>query len=335
MSLPILPDDAPVTALRGRLARYSLRLSVLEQCQLDCGYCRPGSTTSPTERDRWLTATHHARLAPLLLHHGVRRVRFTGGEPTLRADLVELVAVWQQAVRTANLDVPLGLTTNGLRLAPLLPSLCEAGLDGVTIHLDTLRADRVQALMGAGANVDVALAAAEKARNCGLLVKFNVVVQRGLNDDELHTFLDVGTRLGAEVRFVEQMNTGSASAHVEGSFISGAEVVQRLSATPRGRRHDSDPAALFVDDRGRTFGVIASDTEPFCSTCDRLRLTADGRLRGCLYEAGGVPVGEALRAAVSDAELAAVMTHALDAKRSHHPSQAATRVPFSMADIGG
>jgi cyclic pyranopterin phosphate synthase len=335
MSLPILPDDAPVAALRGRLARYSLRVSVLEQCQLDCGYCRPGSTTSPTERSRWLTAEHHARLAPLLLQHGVRRVRFTGGEPTLRADLVDVVAVWAQAVRAADLAVPLGLTTNGLRVGPLLEPLRAAGLDGVTIHLDTLRADRIEALMGNGANVELALAAAEHARACGLLVKFNMVVQRGKNDDELHDFVDVGQRLGAEVRFIEQMNTGSAPAHVASTFISGAQIVQLLRAAPHGRRHDSDPAALFVDDAGRTFGVIASDTEPFCGACDRLRLTADGRVRGCLYEAGGVPLGAALRDGASTDELAALLSTALDGKRSHHPSLAEARVPFSMADIGG
>jgi cyclic pyranopterin phosphate synthase len=335
MPLPILPDDVPVAALRGRLARYSLRVSVLEQCQLDCGYCRPGSTTSPTERSRWLTVSDHARVAPLLLQHGVRRVRFTGGEPTLRADLVDIVGAWSQAVRAAGLEVPLGLTTNGLRVGPLLEPLRAAGLDGVTIHLDTLRADRIEALMGNGARVDVALAAIETARACGLLVKLNMVVQRGRNDDELRDVVDVGQRLGAEVRFIEQMNTGSASAYVASTFISGAAIVQQLRATPRGRRHDSDPAALFVDDAGRTFGVIASDTEPFCNACDRLRLTADGRVRGCLYEAGGVPLGAALRDGADDDTLGALVEKALDGKRSHHPSLAEARVPFSMADIGG
>jgi cyclic pyranopterin phosphate synthase len=121
MPLRIVDDQPlrPVAGPRGRLAAYSLRVSVLEQCQLDCRYCRPGSTTSPTEKARWLSAAEHRRLARAFVARGVKKVRFTGGEPTLRGDLIDIVAAWHEAAP----DVALALTTNGLRLPPVLPSL--------------------------------------------------------------------------------------------------------------------------------------------------------------------------------------------------------------------
>ncbi len=326
-----VPSGAP----RGRQSRYSLRVSVLEQCQLDCRYCRPGSTTTPTEKARWLSAAEHARLAPMFLRRGVAKVRFTGGEPTLRADLADVVGAWRGAAVAADVVLPLALTTNGLRLPPALPALTKAGLTSVTIHLDTLRADRIVSLMGEGADVDAALLATRAAIDAGLSVKWNAVVQKGRNDDELVEILAVAHDLGVEVRFIELMNTGSAQGYVKSTFISGKEILAKLASAPIARRHASDPAALHQTADGVIFGVIASDTEPFCGDCDRLRLSADGRVRGCLYQPGGLPLGTALRAGTNDDGVQALLDSALDDKRSHHPLAPQARVPFSMADVGG
>ena len=337
MGLRIVEDDVSVVSSGARRREgYSLRVSVLEQCQLDCGYCRPGAVMTPTETARWLRPDEHARLAALFFSRGVQKVRFTGGEPTLRNDLVDVVATWSR------LRVPgavLALTTNGLRAAPLLPALKDAGLDALTVHLDTLRADRVSALMGAGADVDVVWNTVEVARRLGLAVKWNVVVQKGRNDDELAAMIDQSTQRGVEVRFIELMNTGSARGYVKEVFMSGREIVEVVGrargAQALPRRHASDPATLLQTNDGVVFGVIASDTEPFCADCDRLRLSADGRVRGCLYQPGGLPLGAALRAGASDAALLTLLDSAIDGKRSHHPLVPAPRLPFSMADLGG
>lgn len=341
MSLPIVDAETRSGALKAeRLSAYSLRISVLEQCQLDCRYCRPGSTTTPTETARWLRADEHRRLARLLLKSTVRKVRFTGGEPTLRADLPQLVAAWRDAGVALGLGViPMALTTNGLRLVPMLPALKGSGLGGVTIHLDTIRPERVEALMGDGADVDAALDAASAAVRNDMAVKWNVVVQRGRNDDELTAIIERARDLGIEVRFIEQMNTGSAQGYVKETFISGADIVAAIAgvvgvdAIPR--RLPSDPAALYQTTRGDVFGLIASDTQPFCDACDRLRLSADGRLRGCLYQPGGLPLGVALRGGVDDDGVMGLIESALHAKTSYHPLVPRARLPFSMADVGG
>jgi cyclic pyranopterin phosphate synthase len=344
MSLPIvdeglLPPGGPLAGRRGRLPAYSLRVSVLEQCQLDCRYCRPGSTTTPTEKARWLGPDEHRRLARTFLARGVRKVRFTGGEPTLRPELPALVQAWRDVAADMSVPVGLALTTNGLRLLPLLPALLDAGLQGVTLHLDSLRADRIESLMGKGADVDIALAAIDAARALGFDVKWNAVVQRGHNDDELTAMLARARDLGVELRFIEQMNTGSAKDYVAATFISGRDIVGLVDAAVGAvavpRRQPSDPAALYRTDDGVVFGVIASDTEPFCEACDRLRLSADGRVRGCLYQPGGLPLGAALRAGTDDAGLMALLDSALDDKQSHHPLVPRARTPFSMADVGG
>lgn len=335
MPLPIVDDNTRMGG-SARRSRYALRVSVLEQCQLDCSYCRPGSVTSPSTQASWLSSSEHARLAPHFLARGVQKVRFTGGEPTLRRDLVDIVGAWRDAAQGS---IPLALTTNALRLRPLLPALKAAGLGAITIHLDTLRPERVRHLMGEGADVDAVFAAADDAAEKGFVLKWNVVVQKGRNDDEIGAVLDESRRRGLEVRFIELMNTGSARGYVAESFFKGADIVDVVRQT-RGvralpRRHPSDPAALYEDGAGVVFGVIASDTEPFCADCDRLRLSADGRLRGCLYQPGGLSLGNALRAGADDAALAALVDAGLDDKRSHHPLSQQTRAPFSMADVGG
>lgn len=319
----------------GRLSSYSLRVSLLEQCQLSCGYCMPGAVNPYTDRSRWLRPDDYERLARLFARRSVDKVRFTGGEPLLRDDVADVVRAFRRGLPGSDL----ALTTNGQRLDRHLEGLVEAGLDRVTVHVDTLRDDRYPLLMGPGRPDDV-IALAVEAKERLREVKLNVVVQRGLNDDELLDFLALSRRIDVEVRFIELMDTGSAPAHVQRTFLSGRDLLERVrasrpvSALPR--RRASDPASLYrCGDDGTVFGIIASDTQPFCEHCDRLRLTADGRLRGCLYEPGGVPLGAAVKAGSDDDELLAIVDAGLDDKRPWHPSQVVTRPAFSMADVGG
>lgn len=325
--LPIV--DQPRGVHLPRRSSFALRVSVLDACNLRCTYCAPGTVTTPVPKTRWLSAAEHAALAPHFAAVGVRKVRFTGGEPLLRDDLADVVAAWRQALPGAELAV----TTNATRLLEQAAMLRDAGIDRVTVHLDTLRRERYEALMGRGSPAQV-LEAVAVAHRIFDEVKLNVVVQRGKNDDELEDFLQWSKKTGVQVRFIELMRTGSADAVVDDVFMPGREVIDRLGATPVPRRHVSDPAALFVRD-DVVFGLIASDTEPFCGDCDRLRLTADGRLRGCLYESGGVPLGRALRDGADVATIRALVEDKVAAKRSFHPLTQSERVPFSMADIGG
>lgn len=313
---------------------FALRVSALESCQLRCRYCLPGAVQPASKRNAWLTPDEHARVAPLLAERGVRKVRFTGGEPLLRDDLPEVIGAWRRALP----DADLALTTNGLLLHERLDALVDAGLDRLNVHLDTLRADRVQALMGGG-DPDACLASVAAAHAAGVPVKMNMVVQRDLNDDELPAFLEVSKALGVQVRFIELMDTGSASDAVRRSFISGEDILRRLAAAVRfesaPRRCASDPAELFQTEDGVIFGLIASDTRPFCDACDRLRLGATGVLRGCLYAPDGLNLGRALRGGLDDARLGAQLDEAIGAKASWHPQAGQARRPFSMADVGG
>jgi cyclic pyranopterin phosphate synthase len=307
---------------------FTLRVNVGEQCQLDCGYCRPSLAPVTVARER-LTAAHYGWLAEALAGLPLGKVRFTGGEPLLRDDLVDIVYAFRRALP----QVSLAVTTNGAMLPAQLTRLTRAGLDAATVHLDSLWPERYRALMGGG-QLSFALRGVAEAKAQLKQVKVNVVLQRGRNDDELDDFLDWSAREGVEVRFIELMNTGSACEYTRAHFVAGAEVVQRLKAEPVPRRSAHDPAALYRA-RGVVFGVIASDTAPFCAACDRLRLSPSGLLRGCLYAPPGLDVGAMLRGGASLSQLRSALRVALAEKQSHHPSQALARAPFSMAAVGG
>lgn len=311
----------------------TLRVSVLDRCRYRCAYCRPGVIAPFLAHDDCLSTADYARLAPCFAALGVNKVRFTGGEPLLRPELPDIVRVFRAHVA----DGPLSLTTNGQLLDRKLDSLVEAGLDGATVHVDSLRPARYRELMGDG-DVDLIVGALLRAKERLAEVKVNVVVQRGKNDDELGDFLELSRRTGIQVRFIELMNTGSNVAYTNQTFFRGREIVARLhdlaGATAIGRTRPSDPAALYRTDDGLVFGVIASDTEPFCADCNRLRLTARGDLRGCLYQGTGLDLREAMRR--SDEELRAQLFRATVEKRSHHPDVVPVgRVRFSMAQTGG
>jgi len=321
--------------VRPALKAFALRVNVLEQCQLDCGYCRPG-TAQPTPNAQRLTPAHYARLATALAtlpSPTLRKVRFTGGEPLLRDDFDHIV----RAFRVALPGTPLAVTTNGQRLGPRLDALARAGLTGATVHVDSLRSDRYRQLMGPG-EPDAVLATVLAARGVLEQVKLNVVVQRGLNDDELGDFLEWSSRTGVEVRFIELMNTGSARAFTREHFVSRAEILSRVGARAAvvelERDHPASPAARYIAG-GVRFGVISSDSTPFCEACDRLRLSPSGALRGCLYEPEGAPLGPLLLGDRPAAEIGALIRLVGLTRRSWHPSAVTHRAPFSMAQVGG
>jgi len=239
----------------------------------------------------------------------VTKVRLTGGEPLLRHDLPELVRLLAGNPAIGDL----ALTTNGLLLARHAEALRNAGLDRITVSLDTLRADRMLEFAGSARHADVleGLAAVSAAGFRGL--KLNCVVIRGYNDDELVDLIEFGRDHDAEVRFIEYMDVGGATQWSMDQVVSQREILSRLDArygaiTPVVERGaPSAPAERFALQDGSTFGIIASTTAPFCRSCDRSRLTADGTWFLCLYAAQGIDLREPLRSGASDEELAAII----------------------------
>lgn len=306
---------------------YTLRVSVLEHCQLRCNYCLPPENL-PVMKN-WLNLLQYEKVVAALAVLKLHKIRFTGGEPLLRPDLSQIIKLFAKFFPEAKL----ALTTNGLRFNALQDALKEA-LHSITFHLDTLKQDKYGLLMGKG-EVKTVLLAIEQAINLGLQVKINVVVQKDSNDDELYDFLCLSKKISAQVRFIEIMNTGSAKNYVKKAFISGKEIIDKITAfTPvdsLGRPEPSAPAELFFcKDLGISFGLIASDTQPFCAHCDRLRLSADGRLYTCLYE----PHGQALLP-FSDDKLVEQIKKIVAKKTSFHPLLNKECKDFSMSKLGG
>ncbi len=243
----------------------------------------------------------------MLAEVGVDRLRLTGGEPLLRRDLPTLVA--QLAARPWLRD--LALTTNGVLLAEAADDLARAGLHRVTVSLDTLRRDRFERLTRRDALPQV-LAGLEAAARAGLTpLKIDAVITRRDNDDELTDLLDFGREADAEVRFIEYMDVGGATQWQPEKVVSRREMLDRLTAShgpiePM-PEPSSAPAARYRLPDGRTFGIISSTTQPFCRTCDRARLTADGVLLLCLYAQHGTDLRRPLRADASTDTLRQLM----------------------------
>jgi GTP 3',8-cyclase len=281
----------------------SLRVSVTDRCNLRCRYCMPEEEYVWLPKQSILTFEEIARLVGVFTSLGVGKVRLTGGEPLLRHDLPTLTALLakNQGVRD------LALTTNGLLLAKQAEPLRRAGLGRVTVSLDTLRPERMRALARSDRHADV-LAGITAARAAGFPMKLNTVVMRGVNDDELIDLIEFGRSQQAEVRFIEYMDVGGATGWSAEQVFSQRDILARLSAHygSISAVHSDDataPAERFRLPNGTTFGIVASTTAPFCRSCDRSRLTADGTWFLCLYAAQGIDLREPLRNGASDAQL--------------------------------
>jgi cyclic pyranopterin phosphate synthase len=277
----------------------SLRISVTDRCNLRCHYCMPENEYLWLPREDMLTFEEIGRVSDLFAETGVDRIRLTGGEPLLRRNLPDLIA--ELARRPWLRD--LSLTTNGVLLADHAADLKRAGLHRVTVSLDTLRGDRFRRLARIDALPDV-LAGIEAVRTAGWPgLKIDTVLTRGDNDDEIVDLLEYGRGVGAEVRFIEYMDVGGATNWRPDAVVSRQEIVERLTAHYGPVRaideSSSAPAARFRLPDGLTFGIISSTTQPFCRTCDRARLTADGVLLLCLYAQHGTDLRRPLRAGAS------------------------------------
>ncbi len=324
----------PLVDTFGRVHR-DLRISVTDRCNFRCTYCMPEEGMTWLPRGEVLTFEELERVAGLLVrHHGIRSIRLTGGEPTVRAHLPVLVA------KLAALPVDLSLTTNGATLRSTAAGLAEAGLGRVNVSLDSLRPERFAALTRRD-QLDDVLAGIDAAIEAGLTpVKVNVVVVRGVNDDELVELARFGRELGVTVRFIEWMPLDAGDAWTNELVVTQAEIVERIGAEfpLRPVARGSEPAEQFrYLDGGGEVGVIPSVTQPFCAQCDRIRLTADGQLRSCLFSIEDHDLRTILRAGGTDGDLTDAIEACVGAKWAGH---AINQVHFvkprrSMSQIGG
>ncbi len=310
----MLSGVVSLTDAIGRPLR-SLRLSVTDRCNLRCRYCMPEKRYVWLPRDGILDFDEIDRLVGLFVSLGVERLRLTGGEPLLRRNLPALVA----SLRRHRGLTDLSLTTNGLLLGALAEALRDAGLDRVTVSLDTLRAERFRRITRVDGLPRV-LGGIAAARDCGLRpLKIDAVIIRGVNDDELGELIDYGRSQDAEVRFIEYMPVAGATEWTPAQVVSSAEMLQAIedrygSARPLSNR-GSSPAQRYRLPDGTTVGLIGSNSEPFCGACDRGRLTADGQWFQCLHAAAGVDLKTPLRSGASDEELGELLAQRWRARR--------------------
>ena len=306
---------APLVDSFGRV-HIDLRLSLTDRCNLRCTYCMPAEGLDWLPTPELLTDDELVRLVGVFASMGVRTVRLTGGEPLLRRGLPGLIT------RLAALDLQLSLTTNGLGLERQAKALKDAGLSRVNVSLDSLRPERFKTLTLRDRHADV-LKGLAAARAAGLApVKVNTVLMRGVNDDEAGELLEWALANGYALRFIEQMPLDPQHGWDRGTMVDADEILEVLgrhhTLTPVEQRGSAPAEEFLVDGGPATVGVVGSVTRPFCASCDRLRLTADGQVRNCLFARDESDLRTPLRDGSSDEQLADRLRIAVAGKRKGH-----------------
>ena len=328
---------APLVDTHGRTVR-DLRLSITDRCNLRCVYCMPAEGMAWLPKDDLLTFEELARVARICAECGVEGVRLTGGEPTVRADLPTLVGF----LREQGPDLDLSLTTNGLKLPQMAGPLRAAGLNRLNVSLDTLSRERFHRLARRDRWDDV-LAGLAAARDAGFApIKINAVLVRGFNDDEAVPLARWAREQGYELRFIEWMPLDFDRTWDRAKLVPAAEILAAISAElplePAPGADPSAPATLYRYLDGSGFvGVVASVTKPFCGTCDRIRLTADGQIRTCLFALTEYDLRGALRGGADDDAIEQLIRAAVLRKRPGHLINAPEFVQPArgMSAIGG
>ena len=324
-----------------------LRISVTDRCNFRCPYCMPAEVFGPglafLRDPQLMTRAEIVRLAGAFVALGVEKIRLTGGEPLLRADVPELVRALKH-----DLQVPdVALTTNGWLLEKRAAELRAAGLDRVNVSLDALDPATAGRMNGLGFTPDRVLRGIAAAMAAGLPVKLNMVVQRGVNDGEILALADFARMRGHTLRFIEFMDVGNTNHWSAAQVVPAREIVERVGARwplePAGPAYRGEVAARYRyrDGRGE-IGLISSVTEPFCKDCHRARLSADGKIYTCLFTALGWDVLGALRAGTDDEGLRAYVARVWAGRLDRYSDERAAllargelRAKVEMSYIGG
>ena len=321
---------------------HDLRISITDRCNLRCAYCMPAEGMAWLPRTEVLSYEEIARVARVCVERfGFESIRLTGGEPLVRAHVIRLVEM------LSPLGVDVALTTNGVKLAEVAHDLRQAGLDRVNVSLDTLRADRFRALTRRD-ELERVIAGIDAALDAGLApVKINAVVMRDVNDDEIVDLARFGRDKGVGVRFIEFMPLDAQGQWSDDKVVPAREILDRINEVFPLREVAADhvePAARYVYEDGMgDVGVIPSVTEPFCDNCDRVRITAEGQFRTCLFALEETDLRAVLRTGVGldatdlDDRLADAITAAVATKWAGHRIGQVdfVRPGRSMSQIGG
>ena len=272
-----------------------LRVSLTDRCNLRCTYCMPADFAQWIPGDHLLTADELITVVRIATKNGIDEVRLTGGEPLLHPQVVEIVRGISQLPNAPKLS----LTTNAIKLAELAQPLKDAGLERINISLDTLHPDRFLELTKRD-RFEATMQGIAAAKGAGLLpLKINTVLMRGHNDDEAVDLVKWAMELGAQLRFIEQMPLDAAGIWTRDDMITAPDIKVMLEKefvlTPQQGRGSAPAEEFLIDNGPHTVGIIASVTAPFCAACDRLRITADGQLRNCLFSTNETDVREVLR----------------------------------------
>ncbi len=327
--------------LQDRFGRVidNLRISITDRCNFRCIYCMPAEGLKWMPRDHLLSYEEMARLVQVFLSLGVSKIRLTGGEPLVRADLPDLVRLLARLPGLKDLSV----TTNGVLLEEQARPLAEAGLERLNISIDSMVHETFERLARRDA-LDRVMRGLEVAARCLKgPIKLNTVLIRGINDHEVLDFARLARRSGFEVRFIEFMPLDAQRQWSLERMVSGEEVREAIHAEyplepdPEQNPHAPSQDWVFADGAGGKIGFINSVSEPFCDQCNRVRITADGKLRTCLFSIDETDLLSLVRGGKSDAEIAAAIRAAVWDKEPGHKINQPDFVPASrsMSQIGG
>ncbi len=313
-----------------------LRISVTDRCNFRCTYCMPLDEYEWIDKKEILTFEEIARLARLFVGLGVEKIRLTGGEPLVRQNLDQLVAKLSAIEELKDLC----LTTNGALLAEKIDALKAAGLKRLNVSVDTLNPEKFARMTKRG-ELKKVLQGIFAAKQRGVQrIKLNAVVERGVNDDDIIPLVEFSRKNGFAIRFIEYMDVGNANNWSSTKLVSKREILEKITSRfplrEIGRDQGSAPSVdyEFVDGRGDV-GVIASVTEPFCSSCTRIRLTADGKVVSCLFSQTGHDVKAQLRGGASDDQIAGFLRSVWTARQDRYSSERLEALRSSNYDPKG